>query len=72
MNRLAGNSRKPTAGARAPSGVVAVYGTFAAQRLAGSKWTQKTFDRMFKELSIDVQLDKIQLKLTGDFIYQNK
>jgi hypothetical protein len=47
MKRPAANSR--TCGSeRSPA-----VGTFAVEFLTGSCWTQKTFDRAFKKLSID-------------------
>ena len=41
--------------------VLGPFRDIAAQRFVGSNRTQRIFDRAFKELSIDVQLDGIRL-----------
>ena len=55
-------SRKRTAAMRAIYWQLGNVGRFTANGLTGSSWTQKTVNRAFKDLSIDMQLDWFSLK----------
>jgi hypothetical protein len=55
MKRLVANSGKRWCGSERSPAAAVIFGTFKNERPTGSCCTQKTFDRIFKELSIDLQ-----------------
>ena len=63
-NCLADNSRKRREFAKLDG----FSGHFATEILLQSNWSEKTFDRAFKELSIDVQVNEIRL-ITNQLIW---
>jgi len=52
MKRWAGNPRNMASGAGAIFWHLGDFWLFVIERLAGSKWTQKTLNRALQELSI--------------------
>ena len=54
---------------RLPSAIFVHFREFATEHLVWSNWTQKTFDRAFKELSNGIHKNEIRPKTTAQLIY---